>query len=65
MFAGVPMSAYDTGAVQRARLHELGLATVMLPPLLDVDTYADAVTVAAAAPTSRFARTLAGLAIAA
>jgi rSAM/selenodomain-associated transferase 1 len=65
VFAGVPMSAHDTGAVQRARRHELGLATVMLPPLLDVDTYADAVSVARDAPTSRFARTLAGLELAA
>src|SRR5262249_4791074 len=59
VFDGVPMSADDTGAVQRARLRELGQATVMLPSLLDVDTYADAVTVAAQAPSSRFARTLA------
>jgi rSAM/selenodomain-associated transferase 1 len=59
VFRGVPMSADDTGAAQRARLEELGLRTVELPPLLDVDTVADALSVAAAAPESRFARALA------
>ncbi len=58
VFAGVPMSERDTGAVQRARLATLGLATAILPPLLDVDTYADAVTVAREAPGTRFAAEL-------
>lgn len=59
VFRGVPMSADDTGAAQRTRLGELGLRTAELPPLLDVDTAADALRVAAAAPGSRFACTLA------
>ncbi len=63
VFAGVPMSEHRTGAAQRARLARLGLATAMLRPLLDVDTYADALTVARQAPETRFAATLAGLGI--
>jgi uncharacterized protein len=59
VFRDVPMSEPNTGAVQRARLAELGLTTVALPPLLDVDTIADARAVAAAAPKTRFAATLA------
>ena len=58
VFRGVPMSAPTTGAVQRARLAALRLRTVELPPLLDVDTIADARRVAAAAPATRFARAL-------
>jgi uncharacterized protein len=58
VFRGVPMSAADTGAVQRARLEALGLRTAMLPPLRDVDTIADARAVARAAPRSRFAAAL-------
>lgn len=61
VFAGVPMSADDTGARQRARLVELGLGVVDLPGLLDVDTIADARTVAALAPQTRFARALAAM----
>jgi len=60
-FHDVPMSADNTGAVQRARLAALGLRTVALPPLRDVDTIADARAVAADAPRSRFAAALAGL----
>lgn len=62
VFAGVPMSERFTGAVQSARLGALGLRTVTLPPLLDVDTIADARTVARLAPRSRFARELEGVA---
>ena len=58
VFRGVPMSAPDTGARQRARLAELGLRTAELPPLCDVDTADDARAVAAAAPRSRFAAML-------
>jgi rSAM/selenodomain-associated transferase 1 len=65
VFAGVPMSEYFTGAVQRARLAMLGLATKVLRPLLDVDTFADAQTVASEAPRSRFAAALAQLELAA
>jgi rSAM/selenodomain-associated transferase 1 len=59
VFEAVPMSRGHTGAVQRARLAALGLRTIDLPPLLDVDDIADARTVAAEAPSSRFAATLA------
>jgi glycosyltransferase A (GT-A) superfamily protein (DUF2064 family) len=52
------MSAPSTGAFQRARLDDLGLRTALLPPLLDVDTIADAHAVAATAPHTRFATTL-------
>jgi uncharacterized protein len=62
VFRDVPMSEPTTAAVQRARLAELGLRTAVLPPLVDVDTLADARVVASAAPGSRFARTLTGLA---
>ena len=60
-FRGVPMSAGNTGAVQQARLAVLGLRTIPLPPLRDVDTIADARAVAAEAPGSRFAAALAEL----
>ena len=59
VFAEVPMSVPETGAAQRARLTALGLSVADLPPLLDVDTFADARAVAAAAPASRFAAALA------
>jgi uncharacterized protein len=59
VFADVPMSEANTGAVQRARLAALGLATLDLPPLRDIDTVEDAHAVAAQAPGSRFARALA------
>ncbi len=55
VFAGVPMSAENTGAVQRARLFELDLDPRVLPPLRDVDHFEDAIAVAALAPGSRFA----------
>jgi uncharacterized protein len=61
-FRDVPMSEQNTGAVQCARLAELGLSTAMLPPLRDVDTFADARAVAAEAPDSRFAAELAAIA---
>jgi rSAM/selenodomain-associated transferase 1 len=61
-FEGVPMSRDDTGAVQRARLAELGLRTAVLPSLRDVDTMADARAVAAEAPGTRFAAAMAAIA---
>ena len=60
-FDGVPMSTRHTLACQRRRLMQLGLSTYEQPPLRDVDTIADARAVAALAPGSRFARTLAML----
>ena len=62
VFARVPMSRVFTGAIQRARLAALGLRTVDLPALRDVDDIAAARAVAAAAPRSRFATALAALA---
>ncbi|MFF7726835.1 DUF2064 domain-containing protein [Streptomyces sp. NPDC008001] len=55
LLRGVPMSTAETGAVQRRRLVAAGLRVRDLPELLDVDTAADALRVAAAAPGSRFA----------
>ena len=58
VFDGVPMSTCETAERQRARLRELGLRTTQLAALRDVDTFEDAVAVAAAAPWTRFAATL-------
>lgn len=59
VFAGVPMSAPDTGARQLARLHDLRLRVVDLPVQRDVDRAEDVAAVAAAVPDSRFGRTAA------
>ena len=64
VFEGVPMSSDETGAAQRARLDELGLATVELESLRDVDTIDDARAVAAERPDSGFARTLEAIGLA-
>jgi rSAM/selenodomain-associated transferase 1 len=58
---GVPMSTAGTLAAQRMRLRALGLAVHDLETLRDVDTFSDALVVAADAPDSRFARCLATL----
>jgi rSAM/selenodomain-associated transferase 1 len=55
VFENVPMSSSHTGAAQLARLRDLGLATALLPRLRDVDTFDDALAVAAEAPGTRFA----------
>lgn len=57
-FDGVPMSTAGTAAAQRARLAELGMEVAELSPLRDVDSWEDAVAVAALAPWTRFAATL-------
>jgi glycosyltransferase A (GT-A) superfamily protein (DUF2064 family) len=54
-FLGVPTSRPDTGARQLARLASLGLRTRPLPTRTDVDTWDDALEVAAQAPGTRFA----------
>nr|WP_231369156.1 DUF2064 domain-containing protein [Frigoribacterium sp. CG_9.8] len=59
LIRGVPMSRDDTGQLQLARLTEAGLRVRMLPELLDVDTIDDADRVAALAPHTEFAHTLA------
>ncbi|MER6308283.1 DUF2064 domain-containing protein [Streptomyces sp. NPDC001657] len=61
LLRGVPMSTAGTGVAQRARLTAAGLRIGDLPVLRDVDTAADALQVAAQAPTGRFATTLARL----
>ncbi|MFI7503627.1 DUF2064 domain-containing protein [Streptomyces sp. NPDC049687] len=61
LLRGVPMSTPTTGAVQRDRLIAAGLRVRDLPPLRDVDTFADAEAVAAAAPHGCFAAELARL----
>jgi uncharacterized protein len=58
VFDGVPMSTEQTGAVQLDRMRTLGMTPTILRPLLDVDTYEDALTVAQEAPESRFAAAL-------
>ena len=55
----VPMSHPDTGARTLSALRTRGLDVELLPSLSDVDTIADAATVAAQAPESRFARAFA------
>ena len=52
-FPGVPMSTPATGAYQARRLAELGLDVAVLPVLRDIDTFADALDVAADLPGSR------------
>ncbi|QHO69297.1 TIGR04282 family arsenosugar biosynthesis glycosyltransferase [Marisediminicola antarctica] len=56
---GVPMSRDDTGSIQLQRLRDAGLTVRELPQLTDVDTIDDAITVARAAPLTRFATVLA------
>jgi uncharacterized protein len=55
VFLGVPTSRPDTGMRQAGRLASLGLRTRLLPVRSDVDTWEDAVEVAALAPTTAFA----------
>jgi rSAM/selenodomain-associated transferase 1 len=57
-FDGVPMSSSQTGASQRDRLQQLGLAVSELPTLRDIDDIDDARRVAAERPHGGFARAL-------
>jgi glycosyltransferase A (GT-A) superfamily protein (DUF2064 family) len=63
-FIGVPMSRDDTGARQLARLAALGLRTRRLASHRDVDTWTDALAVAAAAPGGRCAAAVRAVAMA-
>jgi rSAM/selenodomain-associated transferase 1 len=54
VLAEVPMSRPDTGSLTLAALRGIGLTVELLPMLSDVDTMADAVTVATQVPSSRF-----------
>ncbi|MGK2950591.1 MAG: TIGR04282 family arsenosugar biosynthesis glycosyltransferase [Acidimicrobiales bacterium] len=60
-FAGIPTSRSDTGARQRRRLEGLGLRVAGLAERRDVDTWTDAVAVAAERPESRFAAVVRGI----
>jgi glycosyltransferase A (GT-A) superfamily protein (DUF2064 family) len=62
-FVGIVTSRPDTGARQRERLARLGLRIHELPAARDVDDIDDARAVAAAAPGTRFARTLGRLGV--
>lgn len=55
VFSGVPMSTPWTARAQRLRMRRLGIRWTELPELTDVDTFDDALAVAAAAPGRRFA----------
>jgi uncharacterized protein len=59
LVAGVPTSRDDTGERTLRALRAGGLRVALLPELTDVDTAADALTVAEAAPGGRFAAALA------
>ena len=61
VFENVEMSTARTHTEQQARLRALGYRTRALPPLRDVDDFHDALAVAAAAPTTRFAHAVADL----
>lgn len=61
VFLGVPMSTSETGARQLDRLCTYGSIPTMLPELRDVDTYDDALIVAADIPSSKFATALVGV----
>jgi len=61
---GVPMSSRHTLSAQRTRLAELGLTVRELPMLRDVDTYDDALSVAAGAPGTPFERAFATVGLA-
>lgn len=54
-FAGVPMSADDTGTAQLARLDECGYQVAVTEELRDVDRAEDALAIAGLVPGSRFA----------
>jgi glycosyltransferase A (GT-A) superfamily protein (DUF2064 family) len=59
LVAAVPTSRGDTGVRTLQALRDGGLRTGLLPELTDVDTAADALAVAGAAPGGRFAAALA------
>ncbi|MGH3899266.1 MAG: TIGR04282 family arsenosugar biosynthesis glycosyltransferase [Pseudonocardiaceae bacterium] len=61
LIADVPTSRPDTGAQTLAVLRAAGCRVVRLPELSDVDTWADAATVADEAPGGRFAAAVATL----
>jgi uncharacterized protein len=62
---GIAASRDDTGARQAGRLHAAGLVVADLPVLRDVDTFDDALAVAALAPSGRFGAAVSRLLVAA
>jgi uncharacterized protein len=64
LIADVPTSRPDTGARTMAALRTSGTRVLKLPELSDVDTWADAVAVAAQVPEGRFAAAVAAVAAA-
>lgn len=64
LFDTVPMSTHETWTRQRRRVLDLGLRCRSVAALRDVDDVADARSVAAAAPHTRFARALREMVIA-
>jgi glycosyltransferase A (GT-A) superfamily protein (DUF2064 family) len=62
-FLGVPTSLCDTGARQRSRLESLGLVIGDLDVRRDVDTWDDAIAVAAELPETRFAAAVAAVGV--
>lgn len=61
----VPTSRADTGERTLAALRAAGLRVALLPEVADVDTHADAVAAAAAAPHTRFAAAFRAVTVAA
>lgn len=61
LLEGVPMSTPDTGRLTLKALRGAGLRVAPLPTLRDVDTWEDAVAVAALARRGRFAAAVAGV----
>lgn len=55
-FVGVPMSTAETGALQERKLGDLGLSVTTLTVETDIDTFADARTVARRSPSTAFGR---------
>ncbi len=62
VFVDIPMSRPDTGSRQLARLESLGHRVGVLPTMIDVDHFPEALDVAATRPNSRFAAAVAGVA---
>ena len=62
LIADIPTSLPDTGARTLAALRAAGCRLIALPELSDVDTWQDAVAVAADAPDGRFAAAVAAAA---
>ncbi len=58
-FVGVPMSTAKTGALQARKLGDLGLSVTTLAVQTDVDTFADARTVARRSSATAFGRAFA------